>query len=333
MTAEQWTECVKTKFDALKIAEDTKTSKIVDLVVEAMHDVADEHKDEVVRAVSRHVYKRVVKSMGGDPDDDAAIDTRLKAMFQEADDKNKEAEEADDEADEADDEATEEADDDEDDPNMPGLLSIDYCEIQGAMYGRDDPETICTMIDDAQDDEVEKDDNGRTLLHWSLIYGSPRSVVQTIINRFNRIEMVADNEGWTPLHYAAKHGSLACVEDIYDLHPEAILEVNDVGIPPVVIARCAGNSAEVVKFLEVETKAEKVRLREKRQRPLSEIIKTEDDDDAAAVTDEEENDTTLKNNVFSFDALLLTFWVLSVLFISAMSANVTAYSMGGSNKN
>jgi len=346
MTAEQWTECVKTKFDALNIAEDTKTGEIVDLVVEAMHDVADEHKDEVVRAVSRHIYKRVVKSMGGDPDDDAAIDTRLKTLFQETDDKNKEAEEAD----YADDEATEEADDDDhkeeadddkeeepvddnkepvddnkepvDDADVPGLLSIDYCEIQSAMYAREDPDHICDLIFEAEDEDVEADDTGRTLLHWALIYGSPRSVVQTLINKFEGIGLAVDKEDWTPLHYAAKHSPLACVEDIYRMNPWAILRLSDVGIPPVVIARCGGSPREVVEFLNTEMKTMKGVLRKNEEKAAAEV-------EASAVEQlKEEKAEQINNNAIGADICLFGVWMLSVLVISAMTANIAVYSMG-----
>jgi len=323
MTTEQWIECVKTKFDDMNITAETTTGEIVDVVAAAMEGLPEEETKEVIKGVSKHVFSKVSgmfeeasggeteEASGGEAADDEASDDREEA----SDDR----EEPVDDREEASDDREEASDYDD----MPGLISMDYCDIQRAMYDKRHPNDVCDMIFNAQDDVVEADDEGKTLLHWAIKYGSPSQVVQTLINQFDGILKVADADGWLPLHYAAKYSTdLDVVKDIYCVYPEAILELNEAGVPPLLIARYGGSSERITEFL-VEKMKEVKALRKERNRPLSEVIRTEDD----VEPEPEQEALDVKNNVYAFDAFILMLWLISVLFVSAMTANVTAYSI------
>ena len=232
-------------------------------------------------------------------------------------------------------------DTDPDDDDMPGLISHDYCNIHRLMYVASDKDAyskICDTIDDLYDNadrqdtclEVEQDDKGRTLLHWALLFRCPSMVVQTLINAYPDILTYADDEDWLPLHYAARYSmSLDVVHDVYSVYPEAILELNETGVPPALIARYGGAPKDVVQFLEDKMKAMKavakaeMKAAEKAVADAAADAEEEseeevDNDDPAATTEEQ-----IQNNADNFDVFLMAFCGVSVVLLALILAKLT----------
>ena len=216
--------------------------------------------------------------------------------------------------------------DDETDDDMPGLISNDYCELHRMMKVAGTEEAyhkICDKIDDLyewadrQDKDliVEQDDKGLTLLHWALLFRCPSIVVQTLINAYPDILTYPGDDDCLPLHYAARYRCpLDVVKDVYSIYPRAILELNEAGIPPHLIARCGGASKDVVDFLEEELRSTRAAIKaaEKAAAAAAEEEDEEDDDD---VDEEIDITSTIRENANTFDAfLLLLCWVGVMLF-------------------
>lgn len=227
-------------------------------------------------------------------------------------------------------------DDETDDPDddMPGLISEDYCNIHQAMYVAADKDAyskICDTIDDLyefadrqdKDLEVEQDDKGRTLLHWALLFRCPSMVIQTLINAYPDILSYADNDDWLPLHYAARYSmSLDVVDDVYSIYPEAILELNEAGIPPNLIARYGGAPKEIADFLEERMRATKAAVKAAAKAEAKAEANAEAEaEEVRSLDDENAEETAVKHNAENFDTFLAILFIISTIFVAVILAN------------
>jgi hypothetical protein len=233
---------------------------------------------------------------------------------------------------EEDDEATGDPDDD-----MPGLISNDYCELHRMMEVAASEEAynkICDTIDDLyeqadrqdKDLEVEQDEKGLTLLHWALLFRCPSIVVQTLINAYPDIETYTEKEDCLPLHYAARYSmSLDVVEDVYSVYPSAILKLNDVGIPPALIARYGGAPKEIVEFLEERMRNTKAHMKAAAAAAAAAekaaAAEEEEDEEDDEVDEEIDITSTIRENANTFDAFLLLLCWVGVMLFAVMFAN------------
>jgi len=218
------------------------------------------------------------------------------------------------------------------DPDMPGLISIDYCELHRMMKVAASEEAydeICDKIDDLyewadrQDKDlvVEQDDKGLTLLHWALLFRCPSIVVQTLINAYPDILTYVGDDDCLPLHYAARYRcSLDVVKDVYSIYPRAILELNEAGIPPHIIARCGGASKDVVDFLEEELRSTKAAMRaaEKAAAAADEDDEEEDYEEEDDVV--EDKQLAIRENAETLDLLLGILCGIGMLLFAIMYA-------------
>ena len=298
MQASDWVSRVNAKIAAMKFTSNETAA------------------DEIAEVVS----DEIVKELSGVPDEDmqAVAQVALKKI------------------------AEHDAEDDADaDPDMPGLISNDYCELHRMMEvaaSDEDYQQICNKIDDLyewadrQDKDlvVEQDDRGLTLMHWALMFRCPSVVVQTLINAYPDILTYVGDDDCMPLHYAARYRcSLDVVKDVYSIYPAAILELNEAGIPPTLIARCGGASKDVVDFLDQElriTKAEAAAIRAKAAKAAKAAAEDEeeyddddDDDDDEPSVNEDVSD--IRKNADTLDLMLAILCGLGVLLFAIMYAN------------
>ena len=262
--------------------------------------------DEIADVVS----DEIVKELAGVPDED--IKTVVRAALHRVPDSSTPP-------------PPQPVDDDETDDDMPGLISNDYCELHRMMKVAASEEAydeICDKIDDLyewadrqdKDLEVEQDEKGLTLLHWALIFRCPSVVVQTLINAYPDILKHAEKEGCLPLHYAARHSvSLDVVADVHYVYPEAILELNDSGIPPTLIARYGGAPKEIVEFLDQQLRSTRAAIK------AAEKAAAEEDD----VEEEEEPVEVLaiRKNGDTIDLFLVALCGVGVLLFALIFAN------------
>ena len=315
MQASDWVSRVNAKVAAMEFTnKDTAVDEIAEVVADEIVNELSGVSDDDLRSVTRTVFQnlpniKIIKTATQAPEA-APTDT------------------------------------DPDDDNMPGLISHDYCNIHQAMYVASDKDAyskICDTIDDLyewadrQDKEldVEQDDKGRTLLHWALLFRCPSMVVQTLINAYPDILTYADDEDWLPLHYAARYSmSLDVVHDVYSVYPEAILELNETGIPPALIARYGGAPKDVVQFLEDKMKAMKAVAKAEMKAAEKAVADAAadaaadaeeesseeevDNDDPAATTEEQ-----IQNNADNFDVFLMAFCGVSVVLLALILAKLT----------
>jgi len=216
-------------------------------------------------------------------------------------------------------------DDDETDDDMPGLISNDYCELHRMMKVAGTEEAyhkICDKIDDLyewadrQDKDliVEQDDKGLTLLHWALMFRCPSTVVQTLINAYPDILTYPGDDDCLPLHYAARYRCpLDVVKDVYSIYPRAILELNEAGIPPHLIARCGGASKDVVDFLEEELRSTRAAIKA--------AEKAAEDDDEDEVDEEIDITSAINENAETLDLFLAVLCGIGVLLFAIIYAN------------
>jgi hypothetical protein len=298
MQASDWVSRVNAKIAAMKFTSNETAA------------------DEIAEVVS----DEIVKELSGVPDEDmqAVAQVALKKIAEHD---------------------AEDEDDADADPDMPGLISNDYCELHRMMEvaaSDEDYQQICNKIDDLyewadrQDKDlvVEQDDRGLTLMHWALMFRCPSVVVQTLINAYPDILTYVGDDDCLPLHYAARYRcSLDVVKDVYSIYPAAILELNEAGIPPTLIARCGGASKEVVDFLDQElriTKAEAAAIRAKAAKAAKaaaedeEEYEDEDDDDEPSVNEDVSDN---RKNADTLDLMLAILCGLGVLLFAIMYAN------------
>ena len=220
----------------------------------------------------------------------------------------------------------------EDYADMPGLISIDYCERHRMMKVAASEEAydeICDKIDDLyewadrQDKDliVEQDDKGLTLLHWALLFRCPSIVVQTLINAYPDILTYVGDDDCLPLHYAARYRcSLDVVKDVYSIYPRAILELNEAGIPPHLIARCGGASKDVVDFLEEELRSTKAAIKAAEKAAAAAAAADEDDDEEDYEDDVEDKQLAIRENAETLDLLLAVLCGIGMLLFAIMYA-------------
>jgi hypothetical protein len=220
----------------------------------------------------------------------------------------------------------------EDYADMPGLISIDYCELHRMMKVAASEEAydeICDKIDDLyeaadrQDRDllVEQDDKGLTLLHWALLFRCPSIVVQTLINAYPDILTYVGDDDCLPLHYAARYRcSLDVVKDVYSIYPRAILELNEAGIPPHLIARCGGASKDVVDFLEEELRSTKAAIKAAEKAAAAAAAADEDDDEEDYEDDVEDKQLAIRENAETLDLLLAVLCGIGMLLFAIMYA-------------
>jgi hypothetical protein len=220
----------------------------------------------------------------------------------------------------------------EDYADMPGLISIDYCELHRMMKVAASEEAydeICDKIDDLyewadrQDKDliVEQDDKGLTLLHWALLFRCPSIVVQTLINAYPDILTYVGDDDCLPLHYAARYRcSLDVVKDVYSIYPRAILELNEAGIPPHLIARCGGASKDVVDFLEEELRSTKAAIKAAEKAAAAAAAADEDDDEEDYEDDVEDKQLAIRENAETLDLLLAVLCGIGMLLFAIMYA-------------
>jgi len=230
--------------------------KVSDFVAEQVSEVPEEKQSEVLNAVTRHVYERLTPSPLPElpelPEMNSEPASEPEAI-QESGESNESGESG---------ESGEEADDENDDDDMPGLISSSFCEIEHMLKNGTPDMRICKEIwkySQQNNAQSETDDHGRTLMHLALRYRSDSyRIIDTILEEFEGIETIPDNEDWLPLHYAARYAqTLYPVKELHYWYPEAVLKFTDVGVPPVVIARCRESPKEIVDFLVAATKQAK----------------------------------------------------------------------------
>jgi len=270
--------------------------------------------DEIADVVS----DEIVKELSGVPEEDikTVVRTGLKKM-----------------------EAAEAAEAAEDYADMPGLISIDYCELHRMMKVAASEEAydeICDKIydlyewADRQDRDllVEQDDKGLTLLHWALLFRCPSIVVQTLINAYPDILTYVGDDDCLPLHYAARYRcSLDVVKDVYSIYPRAILELNEAGIPPHLIARCGGASKDVVDFLEEELRSTKAAIKAAEKAAAAEAAAAaaaaeddEEDYEDDVEDDDEDKQLAIRENAETLDLLLAVLCGIGMLLFAIMYA-------------
>lgn len=232
--------------------------------------------------------------------------------------------------DETDDEATGDPDDD-----MPGLISNDYCELHRMMKVAGTEEAyrkICDKIDnlyewaDRQDKDliVEQDDKGLTLLHWALMFRCPSTVVQTLINAYPDILTYPGDDDCLPLHYAARYRCpLDVVKDVYSIYPRAILELNEAGIPPHLIARCGGASKDVVDFLEEELRSTRAAIKAAEKAAAEKAAEDDDEEDDDEVDEEIDIRPAIRENAETLDLFLAVLCAIGVLMFAIIFANAS----------
>ena len=225
--------------------------KVSDFVADQVSEVPEENQSEVLHSVTRHVYERLTPSplpelpeSNSEPATEAASEPEA---MQESNESGESGEEADDENDEED---------------MPSLISSSFCEIEHMLKNGTPDMRICKELwkySQQNNGESETDDHGRTLMHLALRYRSDsHRIIDTVLEEFEGIEEIPDNEGWLPLHYAARYANtLYPVKELHYWYPEAVLKFTDMGIPPVVFARFGEDSKEILDFLVAATKRAK----------------------------------------------------------------------------
>jgi hypothetical protein len=219
--------------------------KVSDFVAEQVSEVPEENQSEVLHAVTRHVYERLTPSPLPElPESNSEPASEPEAIQ------------------ESNGESGEEADDENDDDDMPSLISTSFCDIEHMLKNGTPDMRICKEIwkySQQNNAQSETDEHGRTLMHLALRYRSDSyRIIDTILEEFEGIETIPDNEDWLPLHYAARYAqSLYPVKELHYWYPEAVLKFTDVGIPPVVLARCGEAPKEIVDFLVAATKQAK----------------------------------------------------------------------------
>jgi hypothetical protein len=220
--------------------------KVSDFVAEQVSEIPEENQSEVLHAVTRHVYERLTPSPLPELPELPESNSEPEAM-QESNESG---------------ESGEEADDENDDEDMPGLISSSFCEIEHMLKNGTPDMRICKELwkySQQNNGESETDDHGRTLMHLALRYRSDsHRIIDTVLEEFEGIETIPDDEGWLPLHYAARYAqTLYPVKELHYWYPEAVLKFTDVGIPPVVFARFGEDCKEIVDFLAAATKRAK----------------------------------------------------------------------------
>jgi len=151
-------------------------------------------------------------------------------------------------------------------------------------------------------------------------------VVQTLVNAYPDILTYTDDEDWLPLHYAARYSmSLDVVRDVYSIYPQAILELNQTGVPPALIARYGGAPKDIVDFLEDEMRITKAEMKAEMKAADAEEESEEeevDNDDPAATTEEQ-----IQHNADNFDVFLMAFCGVSVVLLALILAKLTEIAM------
>lgn len=98
---------------------------------------------------------------------------------------------------------------------------------------------------------------GLTPLHYACEYNRVEMVelLHTTCRQLSQALLVSaqDKYGWTPLHCAAHHGSLACIKKLFEFFPSEEMEKclhmkNNVGKSALHLA-CAQNRSDIVKLL------------------------------------------------------------------------------------
>ena len=222
--------------------------KVSDFVADQVSEVPEENQSEVLHSVTRHVYERLTPSPLPElPESNSEPATEAASEPEAMQESNESGEEADDENDEED---------------MPSLISSSFCEIEHMLKNGTPDMRICKELwkySQQNNGESETDDHGRTLMHLALRYRSDsHRIIDTVLEEFEGIEEIPDNEGWLPLHYAARYAqTLYPVKELHYWYPEAVLKFTDMGIPPVVFARFGEDSKEILDFLVAATKRAK----------------------------------------------------------------------------
>lgn len=215
--------------------------KVSDFVADQVSEVPEENQSEVLHSVTRHVYERLTPS----PLPELPESNSEPEAMQNSNEGGESGEEADDE-----------------DEDMPSLISSSFCEIEHMLKNGTPDMRICKELwkySQQNNGESETDDHGRTLMHLALRYRSDsHRIIDTVLEEFEGIEEIPDNEGWLPLHYAARYANtLYPVKELHYWYPEAVLKFTDMGIPPVVFARFGEDSKEILDFLVAATKRAK----------------------------------------------------------------------------
>jgi hypothetical protein len=130
---------------------------------------------------------------------------------------------------------------------------------------------------------------------------------------------------------------LDVVKDVYWIYPDAILELNEAGIPPHIIARCGGASKDVVDFLEEELRSTKAAMRAAEKTAAeaeasAEAAADEEDDDEEEEDDEDEDveddvedkQLAIRENADTLDLFLALLCGFGVLLFAIMYANAVA---------
>ena len=221
--------------------------KVSDFVADQVSEVPEENQPEVLHAVTRHVYERLTPSPLPElPESNSEPATEAASEPEAMQESN----------------GGEEADDENDEEDMPSLISSSFCEIEHMLKNGTPDMRICKELwkySQQNNGESETDDHGRTLMHLALRYRSDsHRIIDTVLEEFEGIEEIPDNEGWLPLHYAARYANtLYPVKELHYWYPEAVLKFTDMGIPPVVFARFGEDSKEILDFLIAATKRAK----------------------------------------------------------------------------
>ncbi|BFG39447.1 hypothetical protein CerSpe_257210 [Prunus speciosa] len=95
-------------------------------------------------------------------------------------------------------------------PNVAGETPL-YLAAE-RKYGRLFSEILSTCTDPNY-----KGPNGRTALHAAVIYGD-EEMTKEILEKKKDLAIKADEQGWTPLHYAALSGCTSIVEQLLQAH-------------------------------------------------------------------------------------------------------------------
>jgi hypothetical protein len=221
--------------------------KVSDFVADQVSEVPEENQSEVLHSVTRHVYERLTPSPLPElPESNSEPATEAASEPEAMQESN----------------GGEEADDENDEEDMPSLISSSFCEIEHMLKNGTPDMRICKELwkySQQNNGESETDDHGRTLMHLALRYRSDsHRIIDTVLEEFEGIEEIPDNEGWLPLHYAARYANtLYPVKELHYWYPEAVLKFTDMGIPPVVFARFGEDSKEILDFLVAATKRAK----------------------------------------------------------------------------
>lgn len=269
--------------------------KVSDFVAEQVSEVPEENQSEVLHSVTRHVYERLTPS----PLPELPESNSEPEAMQESN-------------------SGEEADDENDEEDMPSLISSSFCEIEHMLKNGTPDLRICKELwkySQQNNGESETDDHGRTLMHLALRYRSDsHRIIDTVLDEFEGIETIPDNEGWLPLHYAARYAkTLYPVKELHYWYPEAVLKYTDVGIPPVVLARFGEDSKEILDFLVAATKLAKA---EAKAEAKAAECRISEPGSVALLYDRDR----ILENARHHDAFLLALLAIGVFFICTILA-------------